>query len=63
MEDVKQMEKIVPLITCETSLCQSLCELVCGVDILDLNLLIQIDSVKQQKCGFWIRVSLRDFCF
>ena len=37
MEDVKQMEKIVPLITCENSLCQSLSELVCGVDILDLN--------------------------
>ena len=63
MEDVKQMEKIVTLITCENSLCQSLSELVCGVDILDLNLSIQIDSVKQQKCGFWIRVSLRDFCF
>ena len=57
------MEKIVLLITCAISLCQYLCELVCGVDILDLNLWIQIHSVKQQICGFWLRVSLLDFCF
>ena len=33
MADVKQMEKIVPLITCEIALCQKVCELVFGVDI------------------------------
>ena len=37
MDDVEQMEKIVPLITRENSLCQFLCELVCGVDILDFE--------------------------
>ena len=47
MADVTQKEKIVPLITCEISLCQHVCELVFGVDILGLNLWIQIDSVKQ----------------
>ena len=60
MDDVKEMEKIVPLITCEISLCQYLCELVCGVDTLDLNLWIQIHSVKQQLGGFWVRASLWD---
>ena len=49
MADVTQMEKIVPLITCEIALCQYVCELCFGVDIFDLNLLIQIqiDPVKQ----------------
>ena len=57
MFDVKQMEKIVPLITCEISLCQYVCELVFGVDTFDLNLRIQIDSVKQpvrsNSVGSW----------
>ena len=47
MADVGQMEKIVPLITCEIVLCQYVCELVFGVDTFDLNLWIEIDSVKQ----------------
>ena len=47
MADVKQMKKIVPLITCEIPSCQYVCKLVFCVDILDLNLWIQIDSVKQ----------------
>ena len=47
MADVNQKEKIVPLITCEIAFCQSVCELVFGVDIFDSNLWIQIDSVKQ----------------
>ena len=38
MADDKQMEKIVPLITCEITLCQFVCELVFGVNIFDLNL-------------------------
>ena len=38
--DVKQMEKIVPLITCGIALCQY----VCGVDIFDLNLWIQLNN-------------------
>ena len=46
MADVEQIEKIVPL-TCEIALCQHVWSLVSRVDIMDLNLLIQIDSVKQ----------------
>ena len=47
MSDLEHMVKILPLITCEISLCQYVCKLVFGVDILDLNLWIQIDSVKE----------------
>ena len=47
MADVKQMENIVPLITCTCSLCQYVYELVFGVDIFGLNLWIQFNSVKQ----------------
>ena len=41
------MEKIVPSITRKTSFSEQVCELVFGVDIFDLNLWIQFDSVKQ----------------
>ena len=41
------MEKIVPLIRCEIALCQYVCELVFGFDILDLDFGAQVDSVKQ----------------
>ena len=47
MAAVEQMKKIVPLITCEVPFCQYVCELVFGVDMLDLDFGIQIDSVKQ----------------
>ena len=47
MADAEQMKKIVPLITCEILFCQYICKLVFGVDILDLNLGVQINSVKQ----------------
>ena len=47
MTDVEQMKKIVPLIACEIPFCHYVCKLVFGVDILDLNLGIQINSVKQ----------------
>ena len=47
MADVKQMKKIVPLIACEIPFCQYDCKLVFGVDILDLKLGVQIDSVRQ----------------
>ena len=47
MADVKQMKKIVPLITCDHPFCQCVCKLVFGVDILDMNLGVQIDSLKQ----------------
>ena len=45
MADVKQMEKMVPLITCEIALCQNVCELVFGVNVLDLAFVVQVDPV------------------
>ena len=47
MADIEQMKKIVPLITCEISFGQYVCELVCGVNETDLDLGVQIDLVKQ----------------
>ena len=44
---IKQMKKIVPLITCEISWSQHVCELVFGVNVTDLNLCVQINPVKQ----------------
>ena len=34
MADVEQTQKMVPLITCEISLCQYVCEMVFGVKII-----------------------------
>ena len=66
MADItKQIQKIVLLITCETPCCQFVCHLVFGVNVPDLNLRIQIDSVRQPimgNCVFPTRVSLLDFC-
>ena len=47
MADVEQTQKMVPLITCEFSLCQYVCELIFGANVFDLDLGVQIDSVKQ----------------
>ena len=47
MADVEQTEKMVPLITCEVPFSQDVCELFFGVDVLDLNIRIQLNSVKQ----------------
>ena len=47
MTDVEQMKKIVPLITREITFGQSVCELVFGVNVPNLNSGFQIDSVKQ----------------
>ena len=35
--DVDQTEKTLPLDTCETAVCQHVCELVFGVHVFDLN--------------------------
>ena len=45
--DVEQMEKVVPLITCEIPFCQYVCKLMFGIDIPNLNLGIQIYPIKQ----------------
>ena len=43
---VEQTQKMVPLITCEISLCQYVCELVFGVNGFDLDFGVQIDSIQ-----------------
>ena len=47
MANVEQRQKMVPLITCEISCCQYVCMLVFGVNVFDLDLGVQIDSVEQ----------------
>ena len=47
MANIKQSQQMIPFITCETALCQDVCKLVLGVNIFDLNLGVQIDSIKQ----------------
>ena len=52
MANVEQTQKMVPLITCEISLCQYVCELVLGVNVFDLDLGVQIDSIELPiKCN------------
>ena len=64
MADIEQTQKMVPLITCEMSLCQYVCELVLGVNVLNLNLRVQIESIKQSmksnSVGSGKHVSLHD---
>ena len=40
-------KKMIPFITCEISLCQNVCELVLGVNVFDLDFVVQIDSITQ----------------
>ena len=47
MADVEQMQKMIPFFTCEVSLYQCVSELVFGVNVFDLDLRVQIDSIKQ----------------
>ena len=47
MANIKQIQQMIPFITCEISLCQDVCELVFGVDVLDLDFGVQINSIKQ----------------
>ena len=47
MANVKQAQQMIPLITRETSFGQNVSKLVFGVDVLDLDLGIQINSIKQ----------------
>ena len=47
MANVKQTQKMIPIITCEISFGQYVCELVFGVDVFDLDLGIKIDSIEQ----------------
>ena len=48
MANVQQIQQMIPFITCEIPLCQDVCELVFGVDVFDLDLWVQINSIEQQ---------------
>ena len=55
MADVKQTHKMVPFITCEIALGQYVRELVIGVNVFDLDLGVQIDSIENQsKATLWV---------
>ena len=47
MADVKQIQQMIPPITCEMPFCQDVCELVFGVDVFDLDFGVQINSIEQ----------------
>ena len=47
MADVEQTQKMIPSIACEVSFCQYVCELVLGVNVFDVDLGVQIDSIAQ----------------
>ena len=47
MADVKQTQKMIPIITCEISLGQYVCELVFGVNVYDFDFGVHIDSIEQ----------------
>ena len=49
IHDVKQTEKVIPLITGEITFGQHVCELVFGVKIFDLDVWVQIDSFKNNR--------------
>ena len=52
MANIKQTQKMIPLITCEISLGQYVCELVFRVNEFDLDFGVQIDSIRQLiKCN------------
>ena len=46
MANVEQTQKMIPLIACEISLCQHVGKLGFGVDVLDLDFWVQIDSLE-----------------
>ena len=47
MANVKQIQQMIPLITCEIPFYQDVCEMICGVDVFDLDFGVQIDSIEQ----------------
>ena len=47
IHDVEQRKKMAPLITCETSFGQHDSKLILGINIFDLDLWFQVDSVQQ----------------
>ena len=47
MANIKQSQQMIPFITCETALCQDVCELILGVNIFDLDFWVKINPIKQ----------------
>ena len=47
MAHVKQIQQMIPIITCEISFGQYVCELVFGVNVFDLDFGVQIDSIER----------------
>ena len=47
MANIKQAQQMIPLITRETSFHQNVSKLVFGVDVFNLDLGVQINSIKQ----------------
>ena len=47
MANIKQGQQMIPFITCEIPLCQDVCKLILSVDVFDLDLWVQINSIEQ----------------
>ena len=47
MADIEQAQQMIPFVMCEISFYQHVCELVFGVNVLDLDFWVQVDSIKQ----------------
>ena len=47
MANVKQIQQMIPLITCEIPFGQDVCVLVFGVDVFDSDFGVQVDSIEQ----------------
>ena len=55
MADIEQAQHMIQHITCEIPFCSDVCGLVCGVDVFDLDLGIQINSIKQPlSATLWV---------
>ena len=56
MANVEQTQKMIPLITCEISLGQYVCELFFGGSVFDLDFGVQIDSIEQNqsRATLWV---------
>ena len=47
MANVKQIQQMIPFVTCGISLGKYVCELVFGFNVFDLDFGVQIDSIEQ----------------
>ena len=54
MAKVKQIQQMIPLITCKIPFGQNVSELVFGVDVFDLDFGIQINPNNQSRATLWV---------